>query len=42
MLIFNGVLKEATWQYAYPNDIDQYIEGKSDFIMSIYKQYHLN
>ena len=36
-----GNLKEALAK-AYPNDIDQYIEGKSDFIMSIYKQYHLN
>ena len=36
-----GDLKEALAK-AYPNDIDQYIEGKSDFIMSIYKQYHLN
>jgi GrpB-like predicted nucleotidyltransferase (UPF0157 family) len=36
-----GDLKE-TLAKAYPNDIDQYIEGKSDFIMSIYKKYNLN
>lgn len=39
-LKFYGTLKKKL-AHKFPYDIDSYIEGKSEFVLSIYKRYHL-